>query len=149
MADRTVYATHVVTRLKSQKASVTPSEYWEDEEHTIPLPAQMFAMGATLVSEGGKAGFSYMLKSKWPLNEQHHPVGDVEKKALDSLKWTPMSRFMVRKRSTETSSSSPPTRIKRSLKRAGHVTTITRIAKTIIQNSRRTTSWAESSFVFR
>ena len=93
MADRTVYATHVVTRLKSQKASVTPSEYWEDEEHTIPLPAQMFAMGATLVSEGGKAGFSYMLKSKWPLNEQHYPVGDVEKKALDSLAENPDQPF--------------------------------------------------------
>jgi len=48
MADRTVYAKKVVTRLKAQDASVTPSEYWEDEKHTIPLPAQMFRMGAEL-----------------------------------------------------------------------------------------------------
>ncbi len=63
MADRTVYATHVVTRLKSQNAPVKPSEYWEDEEHTIPLPAQMFRMGAELVNENPEAGFTYALKS--------------------------------------------------------------------------------------
>lgn len=75
MADRTVYARHVVTRLKKQKAPVTPSEYWQDEEHTIPLPAQMFRMGAELVNESPNAGFTYSLKSQWPLNPQNKAEG--------------------------------------------------------------------------
>lgn len=93
MADRTVYAKQVVTRLKKQKAPVGPSEYWEDEEHTIPLPAQMFRMGATLVSENEEAGFSYALKSKWPLNEQNIPKSDVEVEALDYLVANPGENF--------------------------------------------------------
>ena len=83
MADRTVYAKKVVTRLKAQDASVTPSEYWEDEEHTIPLPAQMFRMGSELVDENPKAGFSYALKSKWPLNSQNKAKTPVEIEGLD------------------------------------------------------------------
>ena len=88
MADRTVYAKKVVTRLKKQDASVTPSEYWEDEDHTIPLPAQMFRMGATMVSENPAAGFTYGLKSSWPLNEQNVPGSEVEKKALKHMETT-------------------------------------------------------------
>ena len=88
MADRTVYAKKVVTRLKKQDASVTPSEYWEDEDHTIPLPAQMFRMGATLVSENPAAGFTYGLKSSWPLNEQNVPGSEVEKQALKHMETT-------------------------------------------------------------
>ncbi len=93
MADRTVYAKQVVTRLKSQSAPVTPSEYWEDEEHTIPLPAQMFRMGATLVSEDSEAGFTYALKSKWPLNEQNKPKSEVETEALEYLVSNPGENF--------------------------------------------------------
>ncbi|MDA8563085.1 DUF3365 domain-containing protein [Mariniblastus sp.] len=88
MADRTVYAKKVVTRLKKQDASVTPSEYWEDEDHTIPLPAQMFRMGATMVSENPAAGFTYGLKSSWPLNEQNVPGSEVEKQALKHMETT-------------------------------------------------------------
>ncbi|QDT65187.1 Tll0287-like domain-containing protein [Calycomorphotria hydatis] len=83
MADRTVYAKQVVTRLKKQEAPVGPSEYWEDEDHTIPLPAQMFRMGAELVSENDKAGFTYALKSKWPLNPQNKAKTEKEIEALD------------------------------------------------------------------
>lgn len=85
MADRTVYAKHVVTRLKEQEAPVKPSEYWEDEEHKIPLPAQMFRMGSELVSENENAGFSYALKSKWPLNKQNRAKTDIEIKGIDAL----------------------------------------------------------------
>jgi len=83
MADRTVYAKHVVTRLKKQEAPVTPDEYWQDIDHTIPLPAQMFRMGAELVSENPEAGFSYALKSKWPLNPQNEAKSEIEIKGLD------------------------------------------------------------------
>ncbi|MCA9257717.1 MAG: DUF3365 domain-containing protein [Planctomycetales bacterium] len=89
MADRTVYATHVVTRLKDQEAPVSPSEYWKDEEHKIPLPAQMFRMGAELVSANESAGFSYALKSKWPLNKQNRAKTELEIKGIDALIETP------------------------------------------------------------
>lgn len=89
MADRTVYATHVVTRLKKQEAPVGPSEYWEDEEHKIPLPAQMFRMGAELVTENPKAGFTYGLKSKWPLNPQNEAKTPKEIEALDYVAENP------------------------------------------------------------
>lgn len=85
MADRTVYATHVVTRLQKQKAPVGPSEYWEDEEHTIPLPAQMFRMGAEMVDKNASAGFTYALKSKWPLNKQNRAKTELEVKGIDAL----------------------------------------------------------------
>lgn len=93
MADRTVYATHVVTRLKKQKSEVTPSEYWQDEEGTIPLPAQMFRMGSELVSEDPEAGFSYALKSKWPLNEQNKAVTPVEIEGLEYVAANPGENF--------------------------------------------------------
>jgi hypothetical protein len=93
MADRTVYAKKVVTRLKKQEAPVTPSEYWEDEEHTIPLPAQMFRMGASLVDDNPKAGFKYGLKSSWPLNEQNKPSTEVEKQALKFMEANPGENF--------------------------------------------------------
>lgn len=85
MADRTVYATHVVTRLQGQKSPTKPSEYWKDEEGTIPLPAQMFRMGAEMVSANPEAGFTYGLKSKWPLNPQNKPASEVETAGLTYL----------------------------------------------------------------
>ena len=93
MADRTVYAKHVVTRLKEQEAPVKPSEYWEDEEHKIPLPAQMFRMGSELVSENDNAGFTYALKSKWPLNKQNRAKTDIEIKGIDALIENPDSPY--------------------------------------------------------
>lgn len=95
MADRTVYAKHVVTRLKKQKAPVKPDEYWDKwtedsgDPNMLPLPAQMFRMGATLVNENPDAGFKYSLKSLWPLNPEHKPVNDGEVKALEFLSANP------------------------------------------------------------
>lgn len=93
MADRTVYAKHVVTRLKAQNAAVTPSEFWQDEEHTIPLPAQMFRMGSEMVAENEAAGFSYALKSKWPLNSQNKASTPVEIEGLDYVAANPGKNF--------------------------------------------------------
>ena len=95
MADRTVYASQVVTRLKKQSSPVKPDEYWQDETtgHAIPLPAQMFRMGAELVSEDPEAGFTYSLKSLWPLNAQHKPASDFEVEALTFLKDNPGENF--------------------------------------------------------
>lgn len=91
MADRTVYAKHVVTRLKSQEAPVKPDEYWEKwsaesgDPHMLPLPAQMFRMGATLVNENPDSGFKYSLKSLWPLNPENKPSSPEEEAALKYL----------------------------------------------------------------
>lgn len=93
MADRTVYATHVVTRLKGQGSEVKPSEYWQDEEGTIPLPAQMFRMGSELVDENPEAGFTYALKSKWPLNEQNKAKTPVEIEGLEYVASHPGENF--------------------------------------------------------
>lgn len=92
-ADRTVYAKHVVTRLKAAGSETSPSEYWEDEEGTIPLPAQMFRMGAELVDENPTAGFSYGLRSKWPLNDQNHPKSKVEEEGMDYIVANPGEVF--------------------------------------------------------
>ncbi|MCG8650531.1 MAG: DUF3365 domain-containing protein, partial [Pirellulales bacterium] len=93
MADRTVYATHVVTNLKKQDSPVSADEYWRDSQNAIPLPAQMFRMGAELVDENPQAGFTYALRSQWPLNEQHKPKNDFEKEALKFLSDNPGENF--------------------------------------------------------
>jgi hypothetical protein len=93
MADRTVYATHVVTNLKKQNSPVTADEYWKDSENAIPLPAQAFRMGAELVDKNPQAGFNYSLRSKWPLNEQHKAKSDLERKALEFLDENPGESF--------------------------------------------------------
>lgn len=93
MADRTVYAQHVVTNLKKQDAPVAAEEYWEDSENAIPLPAQMFRMGAELVDENPKAGFTYALRSQWPLNDQHHSKTDFEAEALKFISENPGENF--------------------------------------------------------
>ncbi|TWU02982.1 Tll0287-like domain-containing protein [Stieleria varia] len=93
MADRTVYATHVVTNLKKQGAPVTADEYWKDSTNAIPLPAQMFRMGAELVDENPQAGFKYALRSQWPLNEQHTAQTDLEQEALKYISDNPGENF--------------------------------------------------------
>ena len=93
MADRTVYAKHVVTNLKKQDAPVHADEYWEDSENAIPLPAQMFRMGAELVDENPQAGFTYSLRSQWPLNEQHTAKSEFETEALQYISDHPGDNF--------------------------------------------------------
>lgn len=92
-ADRTVYAKHVVTNLKKAGSETTPSEYWEDEKGTIPLPAQMFRMGAELVDDNPTAGFTYRLRSKWPLNDQNKPQSKIEEEGLDYIAAHPDENF--------------------------------------------------------
>jgi hypothetical protein len=79
-ADRTVYTKSVVNRLQNEEKVIKATEHWKDEK-TLPLPAQMFRMGAEMVSEK-KAGFVYALLSKWPVNKQNAPKTEVEKKGL-------------------------------------------------------------------
>jgi hypothetical protein len=86
-ADRTVYTRSVVNRLQNEEKVIKASEHWKDEK-TLPLPAQMFRMGAEMVAEK-KAGFSYALLSKWPVNKQNSAKTEVEKEGLDFVAANP------------------------------------------------------------
>lgn len=80
-ADRTVYTRHVVNRLQNEEEVILASEHWADDK-ALPLPAQMFRMGAELASEG-QDSFRYALLSKWPVNKKNAPRTDAEKAGLD------------------------------------------------------------------
>lgn len=58
------------------------SEQWKTEHGKLPLPAQMFRMGSELVAEKN-AGFSYVLLSKWPINQQNKPKTAMEVEGLE------------------------------------------------------------------
>jgi uncharacterized protein DUF3365 len=80
-ADRTVYSKHVVNRLQNVEGVISATEHWKDDK-ALPLPAQMFRMGAELASEGQEL-FSYALLSKWPVNKKNAPRTEAEKAGLD------------------------------------------------------------------
>jgi hypothetical protein len=82
-ADRTVYTQKVVNRLQNEENVIKASEHWKDDK-ALPLPAQMFRMGAEMVSEK-KLGFTYALLSLWPVNKQNAPKTEVEKAGLQSV----------------------------------------------------------------
>jgi hypothetical protein len=80
-ADRTVYTRQVVNRLQNQEKLIKASEHWQDDK-ALPLPAQMFRMGAEMVA-GKTQNFSYSLLSLWPVNKQNAPKTDAEKAGLE------------------------------------------------------------------
>ncbi len=82
-SDRAVYTKKVVNRLANQEKVIKATEHWEDEK-TLPLPAQMFRMGAEMVT-AKNAGFTYSLLSKWPINPQNAPKTDTEIAGLDAV----------------------------------------------------------------
>lgn len=93
-ADRTVYSNEVVYRLQDVEEVITASEHW-DNRKALPLPAQMFRMGAGLVAKQTDA-FSYSLLSKWPLNKESGPKTEVEAAGLDSVAENPSKPFYGR-----------------------------------------------------
>jgi hypothetical protein len=80
-ADRVVYTRNVVNRLQNEEKVIKASEHWKDDK-ALPLPAQMFRMGAELVA-AKDLGFTFSLLSPWPINTQNAPRTDVEKRGLD------------------------------------------------------------------
>ena len=79
--DRTVYTKNVVNRLVKQEKVMKASEHWIDDK-ALPLPAQMFRMGAEMTAEKTSA-FSYSLQSLWPINKSNAAgQTDVEKEGL-------------------------------------------------------------------
>jgi hypothetical protein len=82
-ADREVYTKQVVNRLQNEEKVLKASEHWKDEK-LLPLPAQMFRMGAERARESSK-GFSYALLSLWPINKQNGARTDAEKTGLRAV----------------------------------------------------------------
>lgn len=79
-SDRAVYTKTVVQRLQNEEKVIRASEHWQDDK-ALPLPAQMFRMGAETVASKD-AGFSYSLLSLWPINKQNAASTDAEKAGL-------------------------------------------------------------------
>ncbi len=82
-ADRATYATDVVNRLQDKEKVIKADEHFQDTK-ALPLPAQMFRMGAERVQKSG-AGFSYSLLSQWPINKQNAPRTEAEKAGLKAV----------------------------------------------------------------
>ena len=82
-SDRTAYTRIVVDRLQDEEEVIKASEYWEDDK-ALPLPAQMFRMGAKMASEKTDV-FSYSLLSLWPVNKQNAPKTEIEKQGLEAV----------------------------------------------------------------
>lgn len=79
--DRTVYTKNVVNRLFKDEGVIKASEHWL-EDKALPLPAQMFRMGAELTASKD-AWFSYSLQSLWPINKSNaQGQTEVEKEGL-------------------------------------------------------------------
>lgn len=82
-SDRTVYTRNVVNRLQNEEGIIKASEHWKDDK-ALPLPAQMFRMGAEMVADKTQ-NFSYALLSMWPVNKQNAPRTDAEKTGLQFI----------------------------------------------------------------
>ena len=90
-SDRIVYTRQVVNRLQNEENVIKASEHWKDDK-ALPLPAQMFRMGAEMVAEKD-LGFSYALLSLWPVNKQNAPRTELEKQGLQFVIDNPGKNF--------------------------------------------------------
>ena len=89
-SDRTAYTKHVINRFKTLEGQEKPNgvvtaeatEAWQ-EANGIPLPAQMFRMGAELASEGGQ--FTYGLISPWNINDKQAPQDEFEEAGMQQV----------------------------------------------------------------
>ena len=85
-ADRTVYTTRVVERMKNQ-GIVLASEHWEKKK-ALPLPAQFLMEAAHLVT-AKNSGIQFRLSSLWPLYERNAPATEFERKGLKAVLTNP------------------------------------------------------------
>ncbi len=87
-ADRTVYTTHVVNRMK-EKGIVSAAEHWE-HKNALPLPAQFLQLAGRLVAERG-SGIRYRLISLWPIYRRNSPATEFERDGLKAVTSNPDS----------------------------------------------------------
>jgi hypothetical protein len=90
-SDRAVYTKQVVNRLQNELGVIKATEHWKDDR-SLPLPAQMFRMGAELASEKTQ-GLHYALLSRWAINSQNQPRTDAEKAGLDFVAKNPDQNY--------------------------------------------------------
>jgi Protein of unknown function (DUF3365) len=90
-ADRETYAEEVVHRLQNVEKVFKASEQWR-EDKLLPLPAQMFRMGAERARKRSQR-VSYALLSLWPINKQNGARTDAEKQGLQAVIDRPEQAF--------------------------------------------------------
>src|SRR5262245_60392277 len=90
-ANRTAYAKLIVQRLQNEEKVIEASEHWKDDK-ALPLPAQMFRLGAE-IAQKQNAGLSYSLLSLWPVNKQNAAKTAVEKSGLEAVAAAPDKPF--------------------------------------------------------
>jgi len=90
-SDRAVYTREVVNRLQNELGVIKASEHWR-EDKALPLPAQMFRMGAEQAAQK-EAGVHYALLSPWPISRQNMPRTEAEKAGLDFVVKNPGQNY--------------------------------------------------------
>ena len=95
-SDRAIYTKQVVGRLVKKDKVIKASEHFIDDK-ALPLPAQMFRMGAENVADKISANpdvnFSYSLQSLWPINKQNAPKTKAEKDGLKYISDNPGKNY--------------------------------------------------------
>ena len=82
-SNRTIYTRTVVNRLHNEEHLIKTSEHWKDDK-ALPLPSQMFRMGAEMAAEKTDV-FRYALLSLWPINKKNGPKTEVETHGLTAV----------------------------------------------------------------
>lgn len=90
-ADREIYTSMVVQRLTVDEDIITASEHYDDDA-ALPLPSQMFRLGAERVMDETDE-FSYSLLSLTPINKKSGPGTPLEKEGLESVVDNPDENF--------------------------------------------------------
>ena len=89
-ADRTLYTTHVVSRMQDT-GTVMASEGWK-KRNALPLPAQMLLLSGLEVKERG-FGLQFRLASLWPIYEKNGPTTEFERSGLDAVAKDPSQAY--------------------------------------------------------
>jgi hypothetical protein len=85
-ADRSIYTTEVVERMKTQ-GIVTASENWRDTGK-LPLPVQFMIEASRLMADNPN-GVRFRLISNWAINKDNMPRTDFEEAGLSKIAVSP------------------------------------------------------------
>jgi hypothetical protein len=82
-ANREVYTTLVSDRLTEKENVIATDEHYL-EKRCLPLPVQLFNVGALLANSKTQTA-TYSLRSLWPINKGSQPTSEVEKAGLAAV----------------------------------------------------------------
>lgn len=82
-ANREAYSSLIVDRLASKEHVIAADERYI-EKKCLPLPEQLFSLGA-LLANGKTRAATYGFRSHWALNKGNLPASDTEKKGLAAV----------------------------------------------------------------